>query len=815
MKISQIQSYIGPNTYMPQPVVRLSLDMQGLEAWTSDRLGPRFAAALFAVLPGLKQHSGAGGGGAGLEHDLVNPPGLPLGFVIARVAVELQRMLGAPVTVGGAAQGGGRTQQVLVGYEQLPIATMAAELAVDLVRDAIPADAGAPGRGDGGFNARAALEAFATRARQIGLDTTTLALARAAQARGIPWSRVHPGDTMIQLGHGVHLRRLLGTITDGTAATAPRLTARPGLAVFLGDMGIPMPAQIVARTADEAVRFAAAQGRPVVVKPLGPDNNQGTSLHVGDEAGVRAAFAKAQPFGDVMVEMAIPGNAYRLLVAGGQLIAAVRSDADPNSTTGTVEVDVTGDVHPDNRDQAARLSRLLGVDIAAFSVIAADLGVSHRQSDVIYCGLRYAPDLGRFRAAQNNGRDIAGSLIAALLPAPARGRIPIAAVTGTNGKSTTCHMLSAILKAAGLRVGLISTLGASVGDTVLTDNDVAGSAGAAAVLRDPAVEAAVLETARGGILLAGLAFQTCDAAAMLNISHDHLGEYGIDTLEDMARIKGVVLHTARKGAVVNADDDLCLKAAEGAPAEHLYLVSTRPDNDRVAAHVVGGGRAAVLAAGADEDGAPELVIHDGGERTVVLSAADIPATAGGRVPHNNQNALFAAALAHAMDIPMDVIRAGLASFESLPSRANIHLGHPFAVIVDYAHNPAGFESAGRTVANFIDGGRRICVFTSPADRDDDHLRAIAATVARHFDVFICRDSLLEDRPPGEVPAKLEQALRDNGVAGEAISIVADRREAARAALAMARAGDAVFIMSSVKPDPDLWHDITTFAPQKG
>lgn len=815
MKIVHVQPYIGPNIYTPFPVIRLSLDMQGLEDWTSDRLGPRFGETLFALLPGLKQHNG-GTESVTLEHDLATPPGLPLGFVVARVAVELQRRLGARVTLGGTARSGGGRQQMLVGYEQLPIGLMAARLAVDLVLDALPADADVPVRGDAGFDPRAALQTFAGRAGQRGLDATTLTLVRAAQARGVPWSRLHSGDSLVQLGHGAHRRILAGTMTDGTAATALRLTGRPGTAVFLGGLGVTMPVQIMAQSADEAVAFADERGYPVTVKPMAPDNNQGTSLRVGDAAGVRAAFDKARRFGDVMVETFFTGNTYRLLVAGDQLVAAER--ADPNGNTGTGDVDVTGDVHPDNRNQAVRLNRLLGIDIAAYTVITAEIGVSHLESEAVYCGIRCAPDIGRFRAAHNSGRDIPGSVIAALLPGPAHGRIPIAAVTGTNGKSTTCHMLAAILKQAGLRVGLVSTLGAAIDGEVLSQADVAGAGAATVVLNDPAVDAAVLETARGGIVQGGLAFQTCDTAALLNVSQDHLGEYGIDTLEDMARVKSVVLRAARKGAVVNADDPLCLQAAAGVEAEHLYLVSTLPGSDAVTAHITGGGRAAVLE-NTGADGPPELVIHDGTEKQVVLSAAAIPATYGGRVPHNIQNALFAAALAHAMDMPMAAIRGGLAgfetSFEAMPSRANVFLGHPFPVIVEYAHNPAGFESVGRAVANFTDGGRRICVFTSPADRNDDHLNAIAATVAAHFDVIICRDSLLEDRAPGEVLAKLEQALKDNGVTADALSVIPDRRAAARAALTLARKGDAVFIMSSVKPDPELWHDITTFTPQEG
>jgi cyanophycin synthetase len=458
--------------------------------------------------------------------------------------------------------------------------------------------------------------------------------------------------------------------------------------------------------------------------------------------------------------------------------------------------------------------------MAEVEFVSSDLELSHFETGGVIAAVRYDADLPRHqRAAIAAGKDIAGAIVERMLPddgsGRSPGRIPIAAITGTNGKSTTCHMLAKILEAGGLTVGMATSLGVSINGRLAVEGDVAGVPGARAVLQDPTVEAAVLETARGGILRRGLAFPDCDVAAMLNVTPDHLGEHGVDSLEKMAMVKRVVVHAARACAVVNADDPLCLATADGAPARHVCLVTLDPGNAKVAGHLAAGGRAALIEAAGDGKG-EVLVLRQGEERLFAMAADEIPATHQGRAVHNMQNALFAAALAWGLERPWDEIRGGLAafmpSFETLPGRANIHLGHPFPVIYEHAHNPDGFAVVGRMVTRFAEGGRRICVFSSPPDRPDSLLVEIARTAAQHFDHFICRDNYVQLREPGEIPQMLRAALLEAGVTEDRIQVINDPKEAVQAGLAMAGKGDVLFVMTSMKPDETTWRQITEFQP---
>jgi cyanophycin synthetase len=382
-----------------------------------------------------------------------------------------------------------------------------------------------------------------------------------------------------------------------------------------------------------------------------------------------------------------------------------------------------------------------------------------------------------------------------LFPPGSPSRIPIASITGTNGKTTTARMLAHIFKMSGDTVGLSTTDGVYIDGKLTVKGDMTGPTAAQMILRDPMVDAAVLETARGGLLRRGLGYERCDVGAVLNVAADHLGLRGIDTIEDMALIKRIVIEVAQDTAVLNADDELCLKMADYSKAENLCYVTMNAAHPLVGEHIRAGGRAVVLEQGINGH---MITIYDNGAHIPLMWTHLIPATLEGRAMHNVQNALFAAGLAFSLGKNLEDIRHGLRTFDSsyfqTPGRMNVFNEHPFKVILDYGHNPAAIEAMCRVVQQLAPKGRRICVFTLPGDRRDEDLAEAARIVAGGFDHYICRrDDNLRGRGPDEVPKLLCEALIANGVAPEAISVIPEEEQAVAAALEMAEPEDLVLV----------------------
>jgi cyanophycin synthetase len=383
-----------------------------------------------------------------------------------------------------------------------------------------------------------------------------------------------------------------------------------------------------------------------------------------------------------------------------------------------------------------------------------------------------------------------------LFPPGAPSRIPIAAITGTNGKTTTSRMLAHILKMSGLTVGLTSTDGVYIDGKLSVAGDMTGPVSAKMILRDPSVDAAVMETARGGMLRSGLGFQECNVTACLNVAADHLGLRGINTLEQLAEVKRIPVEIARDAAVLNADDPLCLQMADHTDAERISYVTMNPAHPLVKRHIQAGGQAFVLEQGMNGH---MITIYDNETHTPLVWTHLIPATIEGRALHNVQNAMFAAALAYNMDISLEDIRHGLRTFDSTffqaPGRMNIYDEHPFRVILDYAHNPAAVKAMCSLVDRFEADGKRIVVLSAPGDRRDEDIRDIAEIASGHFDHFICRcDDNRRGRGEDEVAVMLKNRLLEKGISADQIEVVPDEQEANARALEMAEPGDLILML---------------------
>jgi len=476
-------------------------------------------------------------------------------------------------------------------------------------------------------------------------------------------------------------------------------------------------------------------------------------------------------------------------------VVYLRSTA--NLSTGGTAIDVTDIIHPDNREMAIRAIKAIDLDIGGVDFLTKDITESYRDAGGGICEVNAGPGF-RMHVAPSEGtpRDVAGPVVDMLFPPDAPTRIPIAAVTGTNGKTTTSRMLAHILKMSGRTVGLTSTDGVYIDGKLSVPGDMTGPVSAQMILRDPSVDAAVMETARGGMLRSGLGFPECNVACCINVSADHLGLRGIDTLEQLAEVKRVPIEIATDAAVLNADDPLCLQMADYTDAEKLSYVTMNPAHPLVKRHIQAGGQAFVLEQGMNGH---LITIYDNETHTPLVWTHLIPATIEGRALHNVQNAMFAAALGYNMNISLEDIRQGLRTFDSsffqAPGRMNIYDEHPFRVILDYAHNPAAVQAMCDLVDRFETEGKRIVVLSAPGDRRDEDIREIAKIASGHFDYFICRrDDNTRGRGEDEVAVMLKNRLLEEGISPDLIEVVPDEQEANTRALEMAETGDLILVL---------------------
>jgi cyanophycin synthetase len=523
----------------------------------------------------------------------------------------------------------------------------------------------------------------------------------------------------------------------------------------------------------------------------------------------------------VLTRLLFDHQAETLLSSKGYHREAIPADGERvflrstgNLSTGGTATDMTDQVHPDNIEMAVRAVKAIGLDVGGVDFLTTDITESYKDIGGAICEVNAAPGF-RMHMAPSEGRprDVGGPVMDMLFPPGSPSRIPLAAITGTNGKTTTARMLAHIQKLAGYHVGLTTTDGVYIDGQRTVAGDMTGPVATRMVLSDPSVDVAVLEIARGGLLRAGMGVRTCDVGAVLNVKADHLGLRGIGTLEQLAEVKRIVVEVARETAILNADDPLCLKMGDYTEAKNLCYVTMDPTHELVGEHIKEGGRGVVLETGIKGQ---MITIYDHGAHIPLLWTHLIPATLEGRAMHNVQNAMFAAATAFSMGLKLEDIRHGLRTFDTTffqaPGRMNIYDEHPFKVILDYGHNPAAIEVMCQLVERLEVTGRRLCVLAAPGDRRDEDIFEIGRIAAGHFDRYICRrDDQLRGRRPTEVPELLREALMTHGVMADQIEIIPNEEAAIDAALREAEAGDLLLIFADAITRS--WKQVIQFRPE--
>ncbi len=422
--------------------------------------------------------------------------------------------------------------------------------------------------------------------------------------------------------------------------------------------------------------------------------------------------------------------------------------ATANLSTGGIAVDRTDDIHPENVWLMERVAKVIGLDIAGIDVVTSDISQPLRETNGVIVEVNAAPGF-RMHVSPSRGlsRNVAAPVLDMLFPPGTPSRIPIVAVTGTNGKTTTTRLIAHIYRQTGKTVGFTTTDAIYINEFLVEKGDNTGPQSAGVILRDPTVEVAVLETARGGILRSGLAFDSCDVGVVLNVAADHLGLGDINTIEQMAKVKSVIAEVVSPQgyAVLNADDPLVAAMADNVKGKVAYF-AMNPDNPIIKSHIRREGMAAVY-----ENG--YLSIMEGKWTLRIEQATQIPMTMGGMAPFMIANALAACLAAFVNGVDIEEIRQGVRTFktssEQTPGRMNLFNLDSYHVLVDYAHNPAGYEAVGGFVRNWQ--GQRLGVVGGPGDRRDEDLIELGEIAARIFDrIIIKEDDDKRGRDQGEV-----------------------------------------------------------------
>lgn len=854
MRVDGIRTFEGPNVFHYEPVLAMSLRLEGLTDRESNEIDG-FVQRLLQILPGLASHTCSRDRPGGLVERLHE--GTYFGHVVEHVALELGSLLGGTATYGKTRYGGEPgLYQVIVRFDSEPGMRFLLQTAVELV-DAIVEERVYP--------LAERLEVAADIIRENELGPSTRSLVEAAERRGVPWRRLD-GDSLIEFGQGSNRKLVRAALSSLTSHIAVETACDKELTKsVLRSAFLPVPKGTVAETFDEAVAAFEYLSEPVVVKPAGGNQGRGVSLGVTSREGVAAAFGQAKKISDrVVIEEQYQGNDYRVLVVGGKTVAAslrvpclvtgdgmstigalietanqdprrgegharpltkigidetllallaregwslddvpnagvtIRLRDSANLSQGGTAVDVTDRIHPEIRNICERAARAVGLDICGVDLITGDIAEPCTGGIV---ELNASPGL-RMHLHPSSGvaRAVGDAILDMLYPPGTSARIPVCTVTGTNGKTTVTRMIGHVITASGRTVGMTTTDGIYVGETRVASGDMTGPASARAVLSDPAVGVAVLETARGGIVRRGLGYDWSDVAVITNIRADHIGQDGIEDLEDLVWIKSLVAERVREGGtlILNADDSETAALAKArrvtrVPRRLIYF-SLEDDNPLVAEHLAQGGEAYLA-----RDG--WLVSLRGARERRLVELATVPVTLGGSAAFQISNCLAALAACRAMGYTDIQIAQGLATFASSrhnPGRANLFRVGDGRVLVDYGHNPDAFRATLETIADWT--GPAIGIVGVPGDRDDSVIVESARVVAAGFDRILVReDKDLRGRRSGEVAELLSRNIRDAARGGDC-KIVLDEIEALAEALPAVRLGaTAVLFYERLEP----------------
>jgi len=851
MEFRRIRALRGPNIWAYSPVLEAYIDLKGLKD-TSSAMVPGFTDRLMSWLPSLIEHECSEGHRGGFLVRL-NEGTYPA-HILEHVALELQCLAGTPVGYGRARETPEEgVYRIVMKYKEEAVGRAALEGGRDLVLANFESRP---------YDVEALIKKLRGLVATNALGPAAAAIVDAAKDRGIPSQRVSDYSLIRLGHGALQKRFWAVETDMTSAVAAAIAKDKELTRILLTAVGVPAPRGRLVESAEDAWEAAKDIEGPVVVKPCDGSRGRGVALNLTTREEVLDAFAKAREIReDVMVEQYVTGDAYRFLIIGDKLVAAARRDpadfvgdgvstiselvtsnntdprrGDDDNTplrrlsldSEAIEVltaqgftadsipsegvrvrlhreltpgmeaahaDVTDEVHPEVAAQAVRAARAIGLDIAGLDVVANDISRPPTEGGMTIVEVNSGPGL-RMHLAPNEGkpRPVAHAIVDNLFPDGQTGRIPIAAITGVNGKTTVTRLIAHLVHTSGKAVGMTCTDGVYIDGRRIEAGDCSGPKSARNVLLNPDVDAAVLECARGGILREGLGFDRCTVGVVTNIGEgDHLGLDYILNPEDLVRVKGLIAEVVLPTgwAVLNAVDPLVAGMIDRVRGCGVIYFARDENHPVIVAHRKTGGRAAF-----DRDGA--IFLADGPSETLLTTLDRVPLTRRGRIGFQVENAITAAAAGWGLGLSLDVIREGLATFDSkptvVPGRFNVLELGDATIIVDFGHNPDAVAALVDSM-NAFEGKRKTLVLSADGDRSNEVIIRQAEILAPAFDRIIIHEEPARNRgrAKGEIPALLRRGIEDAKKKPEVIEVFGEVA-AIKHALNEIKSGDVLMLI---------------------
>ena len=850
LRLTRLRALRGPNYWRLAPVIACDVRLGALERVSSADI-PGFTERIVGALPSLREHPCTRGSAGGFVDRLTEGTHFP--HILEHVALELQTLAGCDVSFGRVVPSGDEgVWWVIVAYEEEEVGLQSMRDALALVRacvagEPIDMDTVVEDLQDLFEEVRLGPSTYAIveEARRRGIPVRRLnnhSLVQLGLGKNLRRIQATLSDYTSAIGVEIaqdkdDTKRVLQNIglpvpkgdVARSADDAVALAEEIGFPVLCKPLDASHGRGISGKLeTPEAVRaayeVAAEFGRRVVVEQyaIGRDHRvlvvdgkvvacaERVPAHVvGDGAStVRALIEAANRdprrgvgHTKVLTRIACDALTEDALRRRGLTLDSVPAAGDQvflrataNLSTGGTSVDRTDEMHPDNVTACEMAAGIVGLDIAGIDVLTSDIRVPFRENGAVIIEVNAGPGV-RMHTHPSEGqpRNVGAPIIDMLYPPGSSATIPVIAITGTNGKTTTARLTAHLFRHTGRTVGFTTTDGVYLQNRLVMEGDMTGPFSANIILSNPTVDVAVLETARGGILRAGLGFDECDVGVVLNVSADHLGLGGINTVEQLADVKGVIPAVVKREghAVLNADDPLVLEMRDRTAGD-LVLFSTQPEGeneafeDHLARNGIGARIEHVVPAG------ETFVVRRGRLRIPIATVRDVPLMLGGAARFQAGNVLAAIATAYVQGMRYDDIRAGLLSFfpsaSLTPGRLNVMRVGRGRVVLDYAHNAAAVAGLMDFVQR-LEARRRIGIITAPGDRRDEDLRTLGRLCAGLDHVIVKEDENRRGREPGAISRIIAEGLAEGGLDGGHVEFIADEIAAIDRALGMLDEGD--------------------------
>jgi cyanophycin synthetase len=869
------QVFRGPNYWSYEPCIRLLVDLGSLEDWPSNTIRG-FNTKLLKLLPGVGEHSCSLGRRGGFRERMED--GTWLGHVAEHVAIELQRESGAHVSRGKTRGAGAEGRyNVIYGYWEEQVGAEAGRLAVRLVNHLVKAEPGfnfpvelerlilLAERRQFGPSTQAIVDEAASRdipyirlneqsLVQLGQGRyqqrirATMTSKTGALAVDIAGDKKMTNALLASAGLPVPRSQVVRT--EDEAATAARRigfpvvtkpldgnhgrgvildlrTERAVRAAFKRSLKEARNGVVIVESlvAGSDYRVLVVGGRMAAIAERVPAHVVGDGRHTVRELVERTNLDPRRGLGHekVLTKIKVDDSALDLVKKQGYGMGDVPPKgervllaATGNMSTGGISIDRTWDAHEDNVEIAEEAARVVGLDVAGIDFLAPDISQPVRETGGAIVEVNAAPGFRMHtHPTEGEAQFVAKPVVDLLFPPGTPSRIPIIAVTGSNGKTTTTRMIAHIFRGMGHQVGITSTDGIYIDERLVKRMDAAGPKSAQMVLQNPRVDMAIFEVARGGILREGLGYGRNDVGVVLNVTGDHLGLGEIETLEQLAAVKQVVVEAVpRSGsAVLNADDPLVLDMRRHCSGSVVLFSMQQASEEFIDRWVRRGGKAVVL----ERSPRGEMMVIREGRRSMPIAwVHTLPATFEGNARMMVANAMAAAGAAYAGGAHLHDIRQGLRSFTTsiyqAPGRLNVFDLDGVKVILDYAHNAAGLEALGDFVERLVaDAPRttrpgeaswaanlRVAVVATAGDRRDEDMKDLGRVAAKYFDEVIVREDVhSRGRERGETAGLIVDGVREqighHGVRAGSVDVVLEEMEAVRRALDRSRPGDLVVL----------------------